>query len=207
MLVKKLFSVSYELKNPTPELFTYWDRHFSKIDEISNSLVAIIEDYNFIEIINAIVLNYLDNFKGTNNINKEVFEYVIKISKLKNISQQVYSEQIKKLTFLFNDNSLSQINVLDIEKIMFDVLKNHFIENEQKVTLVKRDWVTGSILDNYSSSNHDILYAIDQTGGVYFYDNEKINAYFKNNAKCLLSLINFSFIKKKSFILSHRSNE
>lgn len=207
MLVKKLFKVNYELKNPTPELFTYWDRHFSKIDEISNSLVYIIEGYNFIEIINAIVLNYLANFKGTYAINKDIFEYSYKISKLNNVSQQVYSEQIKKLTFLFNDISSNQINILDVEKMMFNILKGQFIENKQKVTLVKRDWVTGSILDNYSSSNKDILYAIDQTGGVYFYDNEKINSYFKNNAKCLLSLINFSFIKKKTFILDHRSNE
>jgi len=130
-----------------------------------------------------------------------------KIDKLRNISVEIKEKQRKKLSFLFNNNTFQKNSVLEIEKLMFKTLKEHASSNKNKVTLLKRNWKTGSVLSKYNNLNKDILYAIDQTGGVYFYENDKINEYFKSNASCLLSLINFSFIKKKEFILEHQNNE
>jgi len=207
MLIKKMFNVHYELNSPIPELYTYWDRHYSKINKISEDIVNAVEQFEFAKIINAIVLNYLDNFKNSFNPNLDVLNYASKMEKLKNISSQVNQKQINKLSFLFNVSTSNSLNILEVEKLIFETLNHHFTENKLKVTLLKRNWKTGSVLNNYNDLNKDILYAIDQTGGVYFYDNDKINSYFKSNAQCLLSLIDFSFIKKKEFILEHRSNE
>ena len=207
ILIQKLFNVNYELICPTAELNTYWERHQSKIDKISSDIIDIIDNFKFLEIIQALVEKYLDNYKNDLKLNFDLISYMNKIDKLRNISVEIKEKQRKKLSFLFNNNTFQKNSVLEIEKLMFKTLKEHASSNKNKVTLLKRNWKTGSVLSKYNNLNKDILYAIDQTGGVYFYENDKINEYFKSNASCLLSLINFSFIKKKEFILEHQNNE
>ena len=152
------------------------------------------------------VQKYLDNYKNVLNLDTNVMDYMYKMDGLSNIPSEIKDKQLVKLSFLFNNKLSREVDVLHIDKMMFNTLHEHAESNNNKVTLLKRNWKTGSILSVFNNNNKDILYAIDQTGGVYFYENNKINNYFKSNASCLLSLINFSFIKKKDFILEHQNN-
>lgn len=207
LLIKYIFEVKESLVNPTPELFTYWDRHFKKIDKIAIDLSETIKKFEFIDIINGVIFNYLNNFKGTEKASPKFYEYMTKLEVVKNVSAEVHALQRKKLSLLFSDSSDSGLGIIDMEKLLFNTLNDHFINNGKKVTLLKRNWDTGKIIQTYNLLNKDISYAIDQTGGVFFYEKSKINDYFRENARCILSLINFSLIKKKSFILEQRNDE
>jgi hypothetical protein len=205
-LLQKIFNVKDELNCPIVEIHTYWERHQTKIDKIAEDIVSIINNFKFVIIIQSLVQKYLDNYKNVLNLDNNVMDYMYKMDGLSNIPSEIKDKQLVKLSFLFNNKLSREVDVLHIDKMMFNTLHEHAESNNNKVTLLKRNWKTGSILSVFNNNNKDILYAIDQTGGVYFYENNKINNYFKSNASCLLSLINFSFIKKKDFILEHQNN-
>lgn len=203
LLVKNFYEVDYKLINPTPELYNYWDRHYGKVEKISHDLIGMLKEFKFDDIINAVTFNYLENYKNDIKSHPSILLYMDKIEKLSVLDKSVKERQWNKLSRLFSGvNAIKE--VLDLDILIFDTLKYYFEKNQKKVTLLKRNWDDGTVLKNFNNQNKEILFSIDQTGGVYFYDNEKINDYFKENANQLLSLIDFSFINKKKFILEQQ---
>ena len=204
-LVKQICNINGKLICPTHELETYWDRHFSKIEKTASALATEIRKYDFVNIINSVVSNYLDMYPNTvPTLSLEILERMKGMNRLTNITSDIQEKQRVKLAMLFSEQNKGVADIFEIEKILFNTLNNQFIKNLRKVTLLKRSWKDGKVLANYNELNMDILYAIDQTGGVFFYESQKVDEYFFDNAECLLELINFSLIKKKEFILKQQ---
>ena len=51
-----------------------------------------------------------------------------------------------------------------------------------------------------------MLFTIDQTGGMFFYNASKAEEYFKLNAVNLLEVIDFSYKEKKEIIMNFKMN-
>lgn len=200
MLVREFYGLGdAEMICPTPELFTYWTRHYTKIEFIANKLAMHIKEQKIGDFIQFIANKYLDSFEEqTYSPNMEMLKYITFIDRLEYFNKDL---QKKKLSFLFSRNSSSDEMIHYLEKLVFDKLNFQYDKNNEKITLLKRDWLSGKTLNNHNSLYKDIFYAIDQTGGVYFYDNKKMTSYFKMNAECLLAIIDFSYKQKKQFIL------
>lgn len=91
--------------------------------------------------------------------------------------------------------------IREMEMIGYKILSTHAEKNNNKITSLKRDWITGEPLKEYKELYKDIFYAPDQTGGSFFYDCNKMQDYFNDNVINLKSIINFSAINKKDFIV------
>lgn len=171
ILIKKVYenTSEHQLECPTPELYTYWIRHYEKIDFIVSKLI-----------------NYSKK-KPENNILRKTFQLANEICKVTEIPE--------------NEN----LPIREIEAIFFETLSNHYQKNRSKVTIVKRDWESGVPLERYNILYKDILYAIDPTGGVYFYNSKSMDTYFESNSKCLLEILDFSNKFKKDFITKYLS--
>lgn len=169
ILVKTVYENTdeHKIECPTPELYTYWTRHYDKIKHIVNRIIK-----------------YSEKNKK-NNILRDIYQLAADISK---------ETQVPK-----NEN----LPIRGIDKTFFDTLLLHYKENNSKLTVVKRDWETGMPLKQYSELYKNIFYAIDPTGGVYFYDSNSMEAYFEKNSKCLLDIIDFSNKHKKDFITKY----
>ncbi len=203
LLVKKMYGAEDHLICPIPELATYWERHFEAVDRTAEHLADELKKYEFLETINAVVSTYLDNYPESDKNSLAIVEYMDKMERLTVITDHIKKKQRDKIELLIAESD-SDNEVLNMERLLFDTLNTQYELNNKGVTLLKRNWESGVVLDKYDRLNSDKLYAIDQTGGVYFYDNEKVNLYFTNNAACLFSLIDFSLVKKKEFFLKQQ---
>jgi len=169
ILIKKVYenTSDHKLECPTPELYTYWIRHYDKIDLIVSKMMQFSQK------------------KPELNIIGKIYHLANEICKVTEVSE--------------NDN----LPIKKIEAIFFETLLNHYQKNKSKVTIVKRDWESGIPLKNYNVLYKDILYAIDPTGGVYFYNSKSMDTYFESNSKCLLDILDFSNKYKKEFIIKY----
>lgn len=161
--------VDLDLKCPSPEIFTYWDRHYKKIDIIVKNIIEFSKKGNIDNVLYKIFLIVEDIFKYTDIKEKDGLP-------------------IKTFNYLSND-----------------LLQNHYLSNNKELTALKRSWKDGTILENHKDLYKNIYYAIDGTGGVFFYDSDGMQKYFIDNAKYLLSIIDFASINKKDFIKKHIS--
>lgn len=203
LLIKKFYLPEdyNDMLCPSPELNTYWVRHYKKINFVSSALIESIKVQKIDAFIAHIIDKYLASYKNQNeHLNEKVVQYMTYVDKNDFFD---IDNQRKKLSFLFNSDSKSKSPVHAMELLIFNSLNEQYNLNRKKITLLKRDWETGMSMENHISLYDKILYAIDQTGGVYFKDTEKMTDYFKYNANCLLSIIDFSYKQKKAFILKH----
>jgi|SRR6218665_2423 len=168
MLIQKYFTKKEEhpLKEPSSEMYTYWIKHFEKIDIITD----------------------------------EIFNYA------RNTKDNVFCELSSFLNAMFDSYS----NITTNDKLILDdfhsnVANNALLvyhkANKKEITLLKRSWKDGKVQQKYFPLYNDILFAIDQTGGVFFADTNKMQKYFVLNSKYLLNIIDFSAKQKKKFIL------
>lgn len=100
------------------------------------------------------------------------------------------------------DESKENLPIKEMQDLIYKNLLRHFDYNSRRITLLKRSWDTGMPLENFNQLYNDQMYSIDQTGGVYIYNKEKMQVYFKNNSDCLLQIIDFSYRHKKDFIIT-----
>lgn len=199
LMVHKLYKVSQPAECPVPELFTYWDRHYDKIEHIADSLIKCIEEKEITSFIEQIINKYLDGYKEYN----EPFDSRLVEGTSQASFVDIYS-LLNKISYMYSDLAASpRESIHHMERLMFRALNHQFEENGRKITLLKRDWVKGTALANHKNLYSDMIYAIDQTGGVYFNNIEKMNAYFNFNASCLLEIIHFSYLSKKEFIITN----
>lgn len=98
--------------------------------------------------------------------------------------------------------SKKDLPIHPVQELIYKVLMEHFMANDKKISLLKRGWDDGMPLENFSGLQDDVRYSIDQTGGVYLYNKEKMQEYFISNARCLLGIMDFSYRQKKDFIVN-----
>ena len=202
LLVKNFYSISEDLECPVPEIYTYWQRHIKKIGRISAELVKFIKSKGIDGVVELFIKKYLKTYKS---YDKEYSEEII--SRLKDIDSFSFvnkGHQLSKLSFINSANpNVKSRKIHLMEWLMFHSLRFQFEENKKQIILLKRDWKEGTSLPNHSKLYQDRMYAIDQTGGVYFNNIDSMNKYFTYNAKCLLQIIHFSYISKKDFIINN----
>lgn len=206
-MVEHFFDIDeVDFEWPVPELYTYWNRHRKKINKISKKLIDNIKTDEFKKLLNGIVNNYLESYsvvRDGNDIYLAVEEYkkYLKFSeKIDFLNRDLYN---KRLTYLFSKSAKTDYDIHEFERSMFKTLLEYFEECNSKIVLLKRDWVTGEPLSQYKFQYKKSLYAIDQMGGVFFYDSAKSDKYFKMSSECLLRVIDFSLKEKKNFILRY----
>jgi hypothetical protein len=202
LLVKNFYSISEDLECPVPEIYTYWQRHIKKIGRISAELVKFIKSKGIDGVVELFIKKYLKTYKS---YDKEYSEEII--SRLKDIDSFSFvnkGHQLSKLSFINSANpNVKSRKIHLMEWLMFHSLRFQFEENKKQIILLKRDWKEGTSLPNHSKLYQDRMYAIDQTGGVYFNNIDSMNKYFTYNAKCLLQIIHFSYLSKKDFIINN----
>lgn len=206
-LIKYYFKIESELECPSNELMTYWDRHAEKIYFITDKLINDINRQSFDNIIGFVCKKYFNSYNLYSDdsfldLNEEYFE---------NLWMQFNTNSqnfpfLDSLTINYKFKLLSSKRVLqvnpmhDMEADIFSFLKKQYEFNKKRITTLKRNWMDGRTLKNFEDTQEDILYSIDQTGGVYFKDSEKTSRYFVFNAQYLLNIIDFSFKQKLNFI-------
>lgn len=202
-LLKKFYGINQDINCPTPELYTYWHRHEDKIELVAERLVGVIKDKKIDEFINFLLEKYLKKYKEFDvTYAMEVMNQQMIFTRLENINSTIKDSQLKKTSF-FSAGPIDLGRIQSMDKLMYATLDKQYEMNQREIAFLKRDWRDGSALPNYQSLHKDHLYAIDQTGGVYFADTEKMTLYFKENAVVLLDMIHFSYLKKKQFILGY----
>lgn len=170
MLIQKYFTNKEEnpLKEPSSEMYTFWIKHFKKIDTITDE-----------------IYQYARDSKNRGN---------------------VFCELSKFLDDMFD----SHVNIITDGKAALDkfhsqvahkALTGYYKRNGKNITLLKRSWKDGTVQEKYFPLYNKILFAIDQTGGVFFSDTDKMQEYFGQNSEYLLSILDFSAKQKKDFIL------
>lgn len=206
MLVKNYFGVKKKMKCPSPEIYSYWKIHYDKIEKISKVFLDEIDaDVGFFGFINDTFTKYFEDNYMTNEImNNEKWEIALK--QLEKLKGKVLN--LDKFDAPFNGKFIFNImeekdysnNLYFLDNLMWNLLKKHYDNNNEDITTMKRDWDKGEVLSQYNSNYDNVLYSIDATGGVYFSDTQKSKRYFKDNAECLLKIIDFSLKQKKQFI-------
>ncbi len=204
MLIKKHFRINDEMECPSPELFTYWERHFKKIDIISEKLMTHIKKEGFGRVITSIVDHYLSSFNKI-NMNLSLKNKGIDLKKIVEsigpLDDKDTVSIIKKYEYLTLKEKESTNRMHDLERLTFKLLNGLFDKNKKGIISLKRSWEDGEILTEFNQLYKDRPFAIDQTGGVFFYNTNSANEYFTNNANYLLTIIDFSYKQKKEFIL------
>lgn len=201
-LLKKFYGVEMTIYCPSPELYTYWTRHEHKIEHVATQIVTVIKDKNIGDFINLILDTYLKKYRKFDIDSKVLMEradQMKEFEQLANIQPEFSQRQLRKYSY-FSEERQDFEMIQAMDKLMYDTLEEQYKDNRKDIILLRRDWQEGSALANHHNLYKDRLYLIDQTGGVHFTDTEKMTAYFKSNARVLLDMIHFSYLKKKQFI-------
>lgn len=195
ILIKNYFKVdSFNLESPSPELFTLWDRHFDKLNIISRKIINHLELHDISSIINSVIKNLFQRLTLIDN----PIELLIDKDTINNMYSM---ENVRASMFetVLNDNNNAS-SIKELIKYIYNTLHEHYKMNQCKVNLLRRDWSDGTVLSNHKPLYENILYAIDQTGSVYFSNLIKMDQYFSQNAQSLLAIIDFALIRKKNFV-------
>lgn len=197
IMIKEFFKIDdAKLENPSPELFTYWDRHYQKINSISNIIITYLENFEIRKVINDLIMEFFKRLwkAGTQ---KQKFNFYNET-----IDQIYVDEDFRKNTFqVLLQDAQDEFTMKSMIKFVFQVLVEHYEKNNKRINLLRRDWQNGKVLENHISLYEDAFYAIDQTGGIFFFNGGKMDEYFEQNARNLLVLTNFALIQKKDFFL------
>jgi hypothetical protein len=224
LFLKKLYKFEeINLECPIPEIYTYWSRHFDETNEAVNRYYKKLKDENYIEVIHYIVFtftndifnielegNNLDNDNEDLNFGKEIkilSNFINDISKLGINEKTQYIENFFKRLCLYNELSKSNnivvvSDILKLQHFTFDYLFQIYTLNHKKVSLLRRDWSNGKVLNcflKFADEKH--LYSIDQTGGLFFDNMKKLNKYFRLTTRSLNFILDLSLKRKKNFIV------
>ncbi len=203
VLIRDFFNVDKEkLQNPSPELYTYWERHIDKIETIAGLILNFLGKTQIGNVINAVFnelfnqLNYVDPIDGFENVRIEALD-------------NMRNEPDFRSTFfnMFLTSGSDKITIRGLIKYLYDDLLEHYNQNKGKLNMLRRNWATGQVLTAYNELYRDIGYAIDQNGGAYFYDGIKMDKYFEHTAMDLETILDFSWRQKKSFFINHLPDE
>lgn len=232
LFVAKYFNIdidSERLYCPLPELYTFWERHFHKMCDITDSFIkvlkttAIDEDkkdeklhFLFSVYLNARANQYIDKiipeeFETPASI-PESADY--KVNLLKKLTSGS-SPMLVRHTLFGKKDALFEMftkgnkaadkyrnSLAYTQWHMLSYLKEIMSGNNNKISFLRRNWDSGLPLRSFILANQKKhLYKVDQTGGLFFSDMSKLNAYMKLSSKALLDLIHLSMISKKKFIL------
>jgi len=208
MIVKNFFGISKKMKCPSPEIYSYWKRHYDKIDKISKKFIAQIDkDNGFKGFINDVITKYYNNyskkkFLENKELSNDALLQLVELNKKVKRLKKFDAEVLGKFIFNLQENKDHSTNVYFIDDLMWTLLINHYQENKKQITTMRRDWKEGDILPQYKEIYSEVLYSIDQMGGVFLSKPENRKSYFKYNAMCLLSILDFSLKQKREFISS-----
>jgi hypothetical protein len=200
ILIRDFFNVEKnKLQNPSPELFTYWDRHIDKIEIIAPIILRYLDEFEITKIVNVVFKDFFNLLKDK----PDVFDM-----KIEDVSKFYMDERFRELAFenILKDKE-NELTIRGMIKYFYDTLLDHYELNNGTITMLRRSWETGKVLENFEKLYEKIFYAIDENGGVYFYDAKKMDLYFKMNTQNILVLLDFSLIQKKEFFLNHLNND
>lgn len=203
MLIRDYFKVEKgRLSNPSPELFTFWDRHIDKIEIISEKIILHLQRFEISKVIDAVFYRFINKLKNTEPP-LEIPD--IKIDTVKTMYTDTAFREMVFRNILRDE--CGSVTMRGLIKYFYNTLYDHYEKNSKQVTLLRRDWASGTILKNHIKLYENIFYSIDQTGGVFFYDGNKMDNYFEQNARNLISLLDFSLIQKKKFFMKHLNHD
>ena len=234
MLLVKIFNPDHisKMKCPTPELYSYWHRHFESTRE---SIEFLFKDENvndFKNVLKNIFEDVLKFYKtdfatknnrkiladDTNNEEiKKLFEPVINLIGNNNIDCTVrdvvkyfrnnYKEPISDKDNLLKAEDISSENaIFYIYSLMYNYLKFFYDKSGGQIFMLKRDWKTGSALENFITADRGKdnesppFYYTDPFGAIFFTDKAKSDEYYKIRNNTFRKLWHFANLIKKDFI-------
>lgn len=217
----KLFDFEPHIaKCPLPELFVYWERYSKETADAINSFFQNC-NVDYLSYFKGSVLSVLRYELKSEPIDKMHEGYLEKYARLKKyigmeggLEQKVipailahmnnnYSQgdQITKRLRLGKPEyyEKEKDNFYFINAFMFAYLKLIYIENGEKITLLRRNWATGDpLLSFIRHPDLPFLYSIDQLGGIFFTSPESSKRYFCIRNAALQTLWHYSMVCKKS---------
>lgn len=203
---------------PLPELYTFWDRHFIKTKQ------AVKEFNDFFQneaILKNGILDYLltkfdtslsvlfEDTKFTNRNISRAAEFLKKFVSTKgskspanlldNVGKRIAAYEL--LDAGDSSNLIPTDSLLHIQWFMLSKLREIAALNNSKTILLRRDWFTGKPMRSFAmGGDMSHIYAVDQTGGLFFDSTESMNKYFKLTAYTLSHIWDFSLKRKKKFM-------
>jgi hypothetical protein len=202
---------------PLPELQTYWERHFDKIEIAVSTFIKFLFDIGLAKrftdyLEGRLVILMKRSEKGLNLINKDSKGAALLVANIETkysptgVLNFDISNLFKNRYYIFNQldkqpEELKENSILYLEWYMWKYLKTIYKKNDGKFSLVRRNWVTGEPMKSFVEKNDSAqLYAVDQTGGLFFENISQQNEYFKQTSQVLMDLWHYSLIRKKEFI-------
>ena len=218
IIIAKYFKV--DLKSiycPLPELFTYWDRHYNRLDEISDTFLTFLEDKKILKPFTEYLIKrfeiYLDilvplstspEFKKDESRAKLqiLTETAQRNGAMMCSGKKYFLKEQAYIKFDSGTNSPVDVSLLNLQYHMLTYLKSIYQSNNGVISFLRRDWITGLPLESFIKVNTDThLYSVDQTGGIFFDNMERLNTYLKQSSCVLSSILHYSMVLKKNFIL------
>lgn len=235
LFLKKLYGFN-EVKDvcPLPELYTYWDRHYKEITKAVNVYYNKLKENGYLDDITLIVFYFTNDIfeselsdsditksQDGNDIQantvharkiKALFTLTSRLPQDLKELRHVYINNFNKRLEIFDklpysDNEDTVNDILKLQQFIFHYLLKIYNLNKKKVSLLRRDWQTGKVLNCFLINNDDDhIYSIDQTGGLFFDNMSKLNEYFKLSSKSINFILDFSLKRKKNFIIKKISS-
>ena len=206
---------------PLPELYSYWDRHFVKMKD------AVAEFCKFLEnspskLATAIMDHLVSKMDLSYKFSQDEFIFeeqgVLAGGKFLNRVQAKYAgtytdegslKRISKKIRIYEvldagnpDKKIPDDSIIYLQWYMLNYIRAIYKLNYGKTVLLRRNWFDGRPLRSFLQHDpKDHLYAVDQTGGLFFDNSKSLNLYFKLSTKALKYIWSFSQKKKKQFII------
>ncbi|MGC4038400.1 MAG: hypothetical protein QM764_20720 [Chitinophagaceae bacterium] len=209
-----------QLECPVPEFFTYWDRHAKTAREGVEAFIQFMDKKSMSKDFTRILCKITEDatakaMQGVGELERKqdcnVLDRLLLLTKKYGLA---FSGNLARLLQqketvyeLFSSGAGAEItsrnSLLYFQWRMYDYLSEICKRNKEKVLLVRRNWATGRPLKCFiNCDQQEHLYAVDQTGGVFFDGVDEMKQYFKLSTKTLFEIWDYGFRMKKNFILS-----
>lgn len=218
LILMKIFNYQGKLECPLPEIYTYWNRHFDALDELSELYIKQLESKNILskiftslsEIIDSTLIH--SNINGSDEIeaNRIAMEKLSKIKARGNeYSNAEFPKRLLRKFYIFqyldnfpNSDIVQLDSLIYLQWKMYDYLRTIYEMNSKVVSILRRNWADGTPLISFVRANKSKhLYSVDQTGGLFFDDMNSLNSYFKISSHNIIFVLNYSLIHKRNFIV------
>ncbi|WP_439695835.1 hypothetical protein ACFGVS_23670 [Mucilaginibacter sp. AW1-7] len=203
---------------PLPELYTLWDRNFEKTYAAVQELLAFMGPVGLCSEIMNYVISVLDLAleKMMTGLNIPGGQYDNGANFLNKIQKRYQSDNndmkfLERLTRFVDAyaaldsgdaaNMVETDSAIYLQWYILHGLETIFARN-RKIVFLRRNWKNGKPLRSFVEGASDHLYAVDQTGGLFFDDTESIQEYFRLSCTMLSDIWDFSQKRKKNFILN-----
>jgi hypothetical protein len=202
LFIAKFFNHDKQIKNPLPELYTFWDRHFDKANQYVQEYLDFLKSANLYTSISELLssLNRLTTAKlkpDLSNVDIGDSPETTNRIKLVNDVQPNFQFEVREIKAMIKkdldrkafletntDQVIHDSNLNSINMFMYNYLSFIFSKNEN-IALLRRDWETAIPSRSFTQHSTNGWYAVDQTGGLFFEDLSEMNAYLKTSSAAI----------------------